>query len=469
VHADTVRRYAVAILASGFGAVLWNLEPQRVAPSPIGLFLAIVMFVSWYGGFGPGLVAGLIGLFATDYAYVFPVGRLGIPGVVPAFQLTLFFALAVGISWLNGERIRLLVRERGARRSAERLATERTAMLDQMSEAVLMTDPSGNITLLNEAALRILGRDVGIGQSYRDIVSQFLGDDQNDVISQVLAGQRESAEDRVLERVDGSHTVVRSRASPVQGSDGSLVGVVATFADVTAERDLQSQKQDLLASLAHDLKNPLTAIKGMAQILLRLTAPDRELARDALRDRLTKIDVKVDEVVELVNHLLAAARTEAVATPSVSTRCDLVALVRDVVEPLQAATESHSLDVETEVEQLIGDWDATALRRALENLLSNAIKYSPDGGRIQIHLNRHAGWASLSVRDQGVGIAPDEIDRIFEPYERGSNTPENTGGSGIGLATVRRVAEDMGGSVDAAGELGKGSVFTVRLPIRKSA
>jgi signal transduction histidine kinase len=146
-----------------------------------------------------------------------------------------------------------------------------------------------------------------------------------------------------------------------------------------------------------------------------------------------------------------------------------VALVHAVVAEQQATTERHQLVITTAEPELVGSWDAVRLERVLGNLLSNAIKFSPRGGEISVSVGREDGaggtWAVLAVSDRGLGIPADEVPHIFEHFHRAANVAGSIPGSGVGLASVRHILEQHGGSIAVVSHEGEGSTFTVRLPL----
>jgi signal transduction histidine kinase len=140
-------------------------------------------------------------------------------------------------------------------------------------------------------------------------------------------------------------------------------------------------------------------------------------------------------------------------------------LLREVVSEHQQATDRHVLNLETHETEVVGLWDARRLGRAFSNVLDNAVKYSPQGGPIDVRLRRDAEWAAVEVADHGMGIPDDQLDRIFERFQRATNVTTRIGGTGIGLASVRHILESHGGFISVTSQEGTGSTFTVRLPI----
>lgn len=240
-----------------------------------------------------------------------------------------------------------------------------------------------------------------------------------------------------------------------------------------ARRDLEQAvrtREEFLAAAAHDLKNPLASIKGIAQLLRRRVARGAMPTPERLAEGLGSIDVTATRMASLINELLDVTRLHLQQPLDLDPRpMDLVALARMVVTEGQASTEAHSIRVDAAVPELVGRYDASRLERVLGNLLSNAIKYSPAGGAIVVTVAQESAdgvpWAILTVRDEGLGIPAADLERVFERFHRGSNVVGQIGGTGIGLATVWQVVEAHGGTVSVASEVGRGSRFTVRLPL----
>ena len=239
-----------------------------------------------------------------------------------------------------------------------------------------------------------------------------------------------------------------------------------------AAQSALASRDELYSVISHDLKNPLGVIKGLSQLLQRRLASDGPIDVERMRGGLARIDATASRMTDQVNELLDFTRLHSGQLLDLDRRpTDIVALTRAVVEEHEASTDRHRFVVEARVPELTGEWDHTRLERVLGNLLSNAVKYSPAGGDIKVTLSRESGddhdWAVISVRDQGVGIPARDRARIFEHYQRGGNVAGRISGTGVGLASVRQIVESHGGTVSVASKEGKGSTFTVRLPLPK--
>lgn len=254
----------------------------------------------------------------------------------------------------------------------------------------------------------------------------------------------------------------------------------AALRETIAERDraLEDLRQALrtrdefLASASHDLKNPLASIKATAQLLRRRLDRAETVDVARLMEGLRRLDAIATRAAGLVEELLDLARMQ-MGRPLDLERAptDLVALVREIAAEQQQGTERHVLAVEADEPAVVGAWDAGRLARVLTNLVDNALKYSPGGGRVSIAVRRAAGdsgqeWATVDVRDEGMGIPSAELDRIFDRFHRASNVEGRISGTGIGLASARHILESHGGSISVSSQEGMGSVFTVRLPLQ---
>ena len=278
------------------------------------------------------------------------------------------------------------------------------------------------------------------------------------------------------ERVLGAITLVAAESGRRYGpADLALVEEVARRAAVAVDNarlyhDAQEalrMRDELLSSVSHDLKNPLTAIKGQAQVLQRRASRLAPQDGERILRGLESISNTADKMNRLINDLVDMARVRMGRPLDLNcASVDLVALARRVVAEHQEAARGH-IEIQTDLPSVIGHWDGFRLERIFDNLVGNAIKYSPEGGRIivRIHEEGSAGQAVLSVEDRGLGIPPDDLPHIFDRFYRGSNVVGRIEGTGIGLAGVKQIVEQHGGSVIVDSRVGEGTVVTVRLPL----
>lgn len=238
--------------------------------------------------------------------------------------------------------------------------------------------------------------------------------------------------------------------------------VAAEFNDMADTLVSQDARHlQFLAGVAHDLRTPLNALKLSAQILLRAPEPPPP---DRLRESLVRISAQLDRLDRMVGDLLEQTRIEAGNLELRLEELDLRGLVADVVELHRPSSEQHLLELTVPDGPVPVRGDPTRLTQVLTNLLSNAIKYSPQGGRVRVLLERTQEEVLLSVSDEGVGIPPEEHERIFEPFRRSKGSSAEIPGIGLGLSVSRRIVRAHGGNIEVESREGAGSTFRVRLP-----
>jgi PAS domain S-box-containing protein len=245
-----------------------------------------------------------------------------------------------------------------------------------------------------------------------------------------------------------------------------LVREQAALADAEAAIRMRDQ---LVASVSHDLKNPLTAISGQVQVLQLLSARGRdELPPERLLESLDAISGTARRMATLINELLDAVHLQAGLPIELRRRpTNLANLAQQVITNHQQATEKHSFRLDGLQSGPIGEWDPDRLERVLDNIVSNAIKYSPNGGEILVEVARDRGWAVLSVQDDGVGIPTADLPHVFERYRRARNVSAKFAGTGLGLAGAKDLIQLHGGSISVTSVEGVGSKFVVRLPLKR--
>jgi signal transduction histidine kinase len=228
------------------------------------------------------------------------------------------------------------------------------------------------------------------------------------------------------------------------------------------------ERETFLASVSHDLKSPLTIIKGHSDLLARHVRDSPAPNPARLASGLDRIAVSSARLTTMVDDLLWLASLDMDKQVDFRrTPTDLVALTQRTISDYAGTTSRHQLEFTPEVDRLIGWWDEKGIERVIANLLSNAIKYSPEGGEIAIDISEADGGkaAVLRVTDPGVGIPERDLPHIFERFYRAENIESLVTGTGLGLSGVRHAVEANGGSVLVSSREGHGSTFTVRLPL----
>lgn len=277
-----------------------------------------------------------------------------------------------------------------------------------------------------------------------------------------------------VRRRDGTERQVDVRYTFIE-REGQRVAMLSIIRDVTerarlkrSEDDLVRQKDNFLLAVSHDLKNPLAAIRGHVQLLLRRIGRDGTIDQARLVDGLRQVEATATRMSGMIEGLLdASSMRQGETLPLHRSHFDLAVLVRSVVETYGDAAGPHSISVEADG-PVEGFWDGSRIQRVVENLLSNALKYSPEGGRVRLSImeedDGRIDRAVLKVSDEGIGIPESDLPRVFQAFHRGSNVHEGISGSGIGLAGVRQIVELHRGTITVSSVEGRGSTFTIRLP-----
>lgn len=264
---------------------------------------------------------------------------------------------------------------------------------------------------------------------------------------------------------DGGERVWRASVSGVRDDrHGSLK--VAVFHDVTAERRVARTKDDMLAVVSHELRTPLTPIKASAQLLRRRWERMNPGDRDSLLER---IEERSDHLARLVADILLVGQLSASDRPRLEvdyTEADLTVLLHEVVGTQRSVHSTHDLALTT-ADVVPATTDPVRVRQIVENLIDNACKYSQPGSRVEVTLSVGDGRATLRVADEGRGIPADDLERIFERFERVEDPlVMTTSGAGLGLYIVRELVTALGGDIDIASSLGEGTTVTLTLPLR---
>jgi two-component system phosphate regulon sensor histidine kinase PhoR len=326
-----------------------------------------------------------------------------------------------------------------------------------MEDGVLAVDHRGVVLLANHALRKGLELGGSVGHHYVEVIRQR---EVGEVVQDVLrTGERHAVE------VELRHLrrVFALTAVPFPGAEGTPHGAVLTFHDVTERRRLERVRRDFIANASHELRTPLTSIRGFVEAL-----EDGALAEPRTGERfLGKIRTHADRMAALVEDLLELSRLESGERPPQWEEVPPVEIVADVVASFSGMAERKSIG-------LVGRdgsapavvTDAERLRRILENLVDNAIKYTPSGGRVEVATRpEHDGGSVVEVSDDGPGIAPEHLPRIFERFYRVDKArSRELGGTGLGLAIVKHLAEGMGARVAVESAVGRGTRFSIVLP-----
>jgi PAS domain S-box-containing protein len=403
-----------------------------------------------------------------------PQSRVMLLRLVPAPESGIaFIALNEKIRQLNAENARRRLIEEDLRRERETLQVT----LSSIGDAVIVTDAEGTITFLNEVAESLVGRTLAYarGRTLADIfriVNEQDGLPVEDPVRKALrtAAVVGLANHTVIVRPDGSTIPIDDSAAPIRLGD-RIIGAVLIFRDISERRsserallDADRRKDEFLATLAHELRNPLAPIRNAMRIISAHADADANMGKAK-----EVVERQLKHMVRLIDDLMDVSRITRGRLELHRERIDLEAAVKIAAETSQPLLEMkhHALRVQAAPGVSVHA-DVTRLAQVFANLLNNSAKYSPPGSEISIEIASEGGQAVVSVSDNGVGIPQSMLPRIFDMFvqlEQGGLRE----GLGIGLTLVKRLVELHGGTVEASSPgTGQGSTFKVFLPLADS-
>lgn len=351
---------------------------------------------------------------------------------------------------------------------AESRAAQINWVIEGLSEPVLMINPYGEITLMNPAAVSLLGlQEVELGSRVEeklncDVLAQLLNETRRRKLKSTRVAEIELA-DPSGEKHWYRVTVTTVSEGEHEGSSDSGFGAVAVMRDISGYKAIQRRNAEFVSAVSHEMKTPLAGIKAYTELLADGEAEDEE-TRDEF---LGVISGQADRLQRLIDNLLNLARIEAgVVSVSKKPRSlnDLLEEAASIVGPT-AEQKDIKLKVELSPMYLGVLADRDMLLQAAINLLSNAIKYTPSGGAVALRSRMLDREVLFEVEDTGVGLSPEDCEMVFEKFYRVKKDQKMASGTGLGLPLAKHIVEDVhGGSLTVKSELGKGSTFQIAMP-----
>lgn len=358
------------------------------------------------------------------------------------------------------------------RASAEELRARLAAIVESSQDAVISKSLDGTILSWNAAAERLFGYGASeaIGKPITLIIPPERQDEETEILARIAAGDRVDHFETVRLSKQGRRIDISLTVSPIRDDSGRVIGASKAARDITERRvanqalaDANRRKDEFIALLAHELRNPLASIRNGLQVL-RMSASDSDAARRAA----TLMDRQLGHVTRLVDDLLDVARIGQHKMELRRTRVLLTDALRSAVEAVRPAIEdaAHELTLSFPADPIYLDADLTRLAQVFTNLLANGAKFTPRGGHIWLAAEWRERRAVVTVRDNGIGIPPEILPLVFQMFSQPDRRPEaSSGGLGLGLALVQGLVEMHGGTVTAQSPgRGQGSTFTVSLP-----
>jgi PAS domain S-box-containing protein len=392
-----------------------------------------------------------------------------------------------------------------AGQSLEQLRRQHQLILNAVGEGVYGLDLQGNVTFVNPAAAAMIDwpMDELIGQSMHAVLHHSHTDGtayprhECPIYAALHDGSIHRVTTEVFWRKDGTHFPVEYISTPMHDEEGHLIGAVVTFRDITqrrwAEAVLQRTNEDLelkvqertaklrqanhhlqelsemrsrfVAMVCHEFRNPLNNIALSVSSLNRY---DTQLQPEEKASYLHAIQANVERMTLMIDDILVIGKIEAKVLEISAQPLDLIAFCQILLAEQEYHRPQSPIQFACRHRYLTANLDERLLRSILANLLSNAIRYTPDHQPIQLKLSKRQNRLIFQVKDQGMGILPEDRGQLFEPFYRGRNV-SNIPGTGLGLSIVKQFVDLQRGSITVKGKVDQGTTFTVRLPTDTSS
>ncbi|AEI63825.1 sensor histidine kinase [Corallococcus macrosporus] len=384
----------------------------------------------------------------------------------------------------RSDRVFITMRDVTASKASQRALQESEArfrnMADHAPVMLWVTDATGRCVYLSRTWYEFTGQTEAEGLGFGWLHAVHPDDAEPSGAVFLAANARRSAFrlDYRLRRRDGEYLWAIDSASPRFGPGGEFLGYIGSVIDISERKQVEQERERLLSAMdeairlrdeflavaSHELKTPLTPLNLKLQTLARAVQERRgpELLErlpadlEVMQRQVKRLSALVGELLDVT--LISGGQLRLELEP-----VDLGALVREVAARFDGESQRTATPIQAEMdEEVVGLWDRVRLEQAVSNLLSNALKYGV-GRPIHVQAGKEAEHAWLTIRDEGIGIPPEALDRIFEKFER-AVSERHYGGLGLGLYVTRQNVRAMGGSIDVRSTLGQGATFTVRLP-----
>jgi len=331
-----------------------------------------------------------------------------------------------------------------------------SGVLEHMADGVVITDRDGFVRLLNPAAARLLGtsNQAAMGRSFAQVARHH----------------------RIIEVWQACRERQQEQAAPVEiGHRGDFLQVIATplardeqhsclviIQDLTQVRRLETVRRDFISNISHELRTPLASLKALVETLRDGALDDPPAAQRFLE----QMDGEMDALTQIVQELLELSRIESGQAPLRLEPVSVSGMVQKVAQRLLPQAERAGLQLTLDLPEGLRPAlvDAEHVQQALTNLLHNAIKFTPSGGRVTLSVREEGNEAIISIRDTGIGIAAEDLPRIFERFYK-ADRARSTGGTGLGLSIAKHIVQAHGGRIWAESALGQGSTFSFALPL----
>jgi len=467
--------------------VHWLLQYTNGGTASFFLFWYFVIVVIAPIELKPRYAMALVIAFSLTYLLLFAL----IPSTIPLVIILARIALFVFIGGMVNALTTLLFNHARELAAARTLLDEEfrivLTLINTLPDFIYTKDNDGKFTRANQAMLQVLGvksLDELVGKTAADFFPpERVSQDVEREKQLIQSGQSIVNQEEMLHPQQTRETYwVLTTKVPIRDARGKITGLVSVTRDITlykqaeqkrieiekqeiqlrAERELLELKERFISIVSHEFRTPLTVIATSASLLG--TYSDKMTA-ERRHEALANIEIEIKQMTALLDDVLTLDKTRSATQQNEPTLIDLHAFCEEVIGQIRLTLkEGQRLTYRCDETCDQVSVDEKLLRQTLVNLLANAVKYSPDGGEIRIELTCQPDGLVFRIADQGIGIAPDEFDHLYEPFHRGKNV-KAISGTGLGLAIVKTSVDLMGGTIECQSQPGQGTTFTVQLPI----
>lgn len=335
-------------------------------------------------------------------------------------------------------------------------------VLTNITDGIIAIDKNKRIILINQAAKNMFKTTGSVEGKYVDCIDI----DINNEIENCLHRGVEVSKEIIIQNL--YKKIYNIKISPIENQNNKYTGALILIQDITDLRRLEQMRTDFIANVSHELKTPVTSIKGFVETLQHIDIEDKKTIEKFLQI----IDIEADRLARLTDDILSLSELESKDRRSVITKIDIVEIVREIVLIMHTQSAKKNIDIHFEHSNpaiwIEGNRDD--IKRMIINLMDNAIKYTPEGGHVYVFVESKCDSISICVKDTGIGIPKEHISRIFERFYRvDKSRSRKMGGTGLGLAIVKHTVSSMNGTIRLHSEEGIGTEFFISLPKYKKS
>lgn len=388
-------------------------------------------------------------------------------------------SIAITVSPIKDEQgnvigVSKIARDINEQKSAEEKEAMLAAIVDSSDDAIVSKTLDGIINTWNYAAEKLFGykESEAIGKHISIIIPPDRIQEETLIIAKIRNGERMEHLETIRVNKNGKEINISVTVSPIKNKSGEIIGASKIARDITerieAERqlklyteklqELNNYKDEFMAMASHELKTPLTVIKANLQIL------EFKMAADENINFVSKTLASVDKLISLITNLLDVSKIQSGKLELNRSVFNINVLLKEIIENIQQTSSNHKIIFNNTTETLLADADKERIEQVIVNMLTNAIKYSPNTCDIIVDSVKDDGKLIIGIKDSGIGIPEDDLDKIFTRFFRVKGMASTFSGSGIGLYISQEIVKRHGGEMWVESELGEGSTFYFSIP-----